>query len=197
MANPSCSICYKTLSIVNQNHGILYEGIACTACKRILCMDCLKALNGMPPGRPCPKCGGEVKPAYADVVASLNESQAAQSASAVSDRIDDVIAQAQKQSSRQSAGPSKSEGAGNTLSFLSRFFKREKSAEVVFTIWVPEKNPSAMYLMGILMGTCESNPEIVPDEIRKAVQGDSPQKPTWRVRNNPSKGGSDVDFILK
>jgi len=71
MAAPPCSICGRTLSVVSQTVGTLYDGIGCSRCKRIICMDCLAKLGGLPPGKPCPRCGGQVKPAYLDVVAAL------------------------------------------------------------------------------------------------------------------------------
>lgn len=69
MTLPICSICSSPMKVISQTVGVLYEGVACTSCKRVTCLKC----NG-PQTRikQCIRCGGEVRPALADVIQSIS-----------------------------------------------------------------------------------------------------------------------------
>lgn len=66
MPKPSCSICGKVMTIISVRAGALYDGVICAECNSLICISC----QGNPPSKPCKKCGGQVRPAYADIIAS-------------------------------------------------------------------------------------------------------------------------------
>jgi len=85
-----CSGCKRPLELIHTGAEPMFSGIVCTQCGVTLCMDCL----GVPPGAPCPKCAGAVKPAYPDVVAQFakkGETPAPGQRSEFEQRIDKIL----------------------------------------------------------------------------------------------------------
>ena len=64
---PSCSLCGIRLTIVPSQIDTLYGGVVCTACSRVICLDCLKKRDVVA-GAPCPECKGQVMPARPDTI---------------------------------------------------------------------------------------------------------------------------------
>ena len=65
---PTCTRCHTSLERLDISRGamisvglpILYSGVICSKCGRVECSNC----KGEPFEKPCTWCGGDVSPAY-------------------------------------------------------------------------------------------------------------------------------------
>jgi len=71
--DPRCDRCSKPLTELDMSRGTLtfggslptlYQGVVCNACQKVECTDCKGGLLDSP----CSWCGGEVSPAYKNLL---------------------------------------------------------------------------------------------------------------------------------
>lgn len=57
---PKCAKCSRELVKEGSGQMAMYDGVVCTSCRKITCVNC----QGSPVDKPCKFCGGAVQPAF-------------------------------------------------------------------------------------------------------------------------------------